>query len=160
MTAGFVGVAGADRRARGRVPPRLRARCGNPGRSQPKQRRVIESTGGIAGVTAEHVDQLGDSLLHLSGVDDELIKSSQNLLLTFTNVRNVVGEGNDIFDQATLAALNLSTRDGHRPSGRHPPGRESVAGSGARDDRATPRRCPAHRGAAETDQDGWSSRAG
>ncbi len=69
---------------------------------------VIKSTGEIAGVTAKHVDDLGASLLRKSGIDDEVIKSGENLLLTFTNVRNVAGEGNDVFDQATRASLDLS----------------------------------------------------
>lgn len=73
---------------------------------------VLKSTGGVAGVTAEHVDALATSLLNVSGVDDELIKNSENLLLTFTNVRNVMGKNNDIFDRATKAALNLSVRFG------------------------------------------------
>jgi hypothetical protein len=50
--------------------------------------------------------------LRKSGVDDEAIKSGENLLLTFTNVRNVIGDGNDVFDQATKAALDLSVAMG------------------------------------------------
>jgi phage-related minor tail protein len=73
---------------------------------------VIESTGGVAGVTAEHVSTLAESLMNLSGVDDEAIASGENLLLTFTNIRNGVGEGNDIFDQATRAALDMSVAMG------------------------------------------------
>lgn len=69
---------------------------------------VIKSTGGAANVTARHVDDLAQSLLDMSGVDDEAIKSGENLLLTFTKVRNEAGKGNDIFDRATVAALDLS----------------------------------------------------
>ena len=43
-----------------------------------------------------------------SGIDDEAIKSGENLLLTFKNVHNEVGKGNDVFDQATTAALDMS----------------------------------------------------
>lgn len=73
---------------------------------------VIKSTGGAANVTATHVDELAQQLLALSGVDDELISASENVLLTFRNVRNEVGEGNDIFDQATKATLDFSTAMG------------------------------------------------
>jgi murein DD-endopeptidase MepM/ murein hydrolase activator NlpD len=73
---------------------------------------VIKSTGGIAGVSAGEVDKLAAALMRKSGVDDEAIKSGQNMLLTFTNVRNVVGEGNDVFDQATQATLDLSVAMG------------------------------------------------
>jgi hypothetical protein len=73
---------------------------------------VIKSTGGIANVTAKDVDTLAGSLSKMSGVDDEAIASGQNLLLTFTKVRNEVGKGNDIFDQATKAALDMSVAMG------------------------------------------------
>ena len=73
---------------------------------------ALRSTGYAAGVTAEDIDKLGTSLLQLSGVDDELIKSSANLLLTFTRVRNEAGAGNDIFNQATAAALDMSVAMG------------------------------------------------
>lgn len=69
---------------------------------------VLKSTGGIANVTAKEVDTLSTSLMKKSGVDDEVIKSGANVLLTFTRVRNEAGKGNDIFNQGTKAALNLS----------------------------------------------------
>jgi hypothetical protein len=69
---------------------------------------VIESTGQIANVTAKDVDKLAESLMRKSGVDDEVIKAGENMLLTFTKVRNEVGKGNDIFNQATVAATNVS----------------------------------------------------
>jgi hypothetical protein len=71
---------------------------------------ALKSTGGIAGVTAKQVDALAASILNMSGIDDEATKGAENLLLTFTNVRNVVGKGNDIFNQATQAAADLATR--------------------------------------------------
>ena len=61
---------------------------------------VLESTGGIANVTAQHVEDLSRMMLRQTGIDDELLHSSQNVLLTFTHLRNEVGKGNDIFDQA------------------------------------------------------------
>jgi phage-related protein len=69
---------------------------------------VIKSTGGVAKVTAGHVDDLAGSLLKKTGIDDEAIKSGENLLLTFTNIRNEVGKGNDVFDQTTKAATDMS----------------------------------------------------
>lgn len=73
---------------------------------------VLKSTGGEANVTSKHVVGLAQSLLHLSGVDDEAIQGSENLLLTFRNIRNEAGKGNDIFDQATKATLDLSVAMG------------------------------------------------
>lgn len=69
---------------------------------------VIASTGGAANVSAAQVSNYAEKLSGLTGIDDELIASGQNLLLTFTQVRNEVGAGNDIFDQGTKAALNMS----------------------------------------------------
>jgi hypothetical protein len=73
---------------------------------------VLKSTGQVAGVTAQHVDDLALALLNKSGVDDEVIKSGENVLLTFTNIRNEAGKAGDIFDQATRAALDFSVRTG------------------------------------------------
>lgn len=73
---------------------------------------VIASTGGVAGVSAKHIDSLSQALLKKSGTDDEVIKSGANMLLTFTNIRNVAGANNDIFDQATKATLDLSVAMG------------------------------------------------
>jgi hypothetical protein len=69
---------------------------------------VIKSTGGVAKVTATEVSNLAEKLSLKAGVDDELIQSGENVLLTFTNIRNEVGKGNDIFDQATTLALDMS----------------------------------------------------
>lgn len=69
---------------------------------------VLKSTGGIANVTAEGVDRLSESLSIKTGVDDEVIASGQNLLLTFTKVRNEFGKGNDVFDRATALGLDMA----------------------------------------------------
>jgi Prophage tail length tape measure protein len=69
---------------------------------------VLKSTGNAANVTAGHVSDLAESLMKKSGVDDEAIASGENLLLTFTNIRNEAGKGNDVFDQTTKAALDMS----------------------------------------------------
>jgi hypothetical protein len=69
---------------------------------------VLKSTGGAANVTATQVEKLSLSLSKLTGVDDEAIQSGQNMLLTFTKIHNEVGRGNDIFNQATKATLDLS----------------------------------------------------
>lgn len=69
---------------------------------------AIRSTGGAAGITADQIGDLATALSNKSGVDDELIQSSNNVLLTFTKVRNEAGKGNDIFNQGAEAALNMS----------------------------------------------------
>ena len=73
---------------------------------------VIDSTGGAAGKTAEDVLDLANELSNLSGAAHENIVEGQNMLLTFTNIRNEAGEGNDVFDQTTKALLDMSTATG------------------------------------------------
>jgi hypothetical protein len=63
---------------------------------------VLESTGGIAGITAEEVNALADSLSRVTPFEDEMILSGQNMLLTFTNI------GENVFPQATETILDMS----------------------------------------------------
>jgi hypothetical protein len=77
---------------------------------------VLKSTGGAAGVTAKHVGELADAIKEYSGIDDDAIKKGENLLLTFTNIRNEAGKGNDIFDQSTKILADLATAMGTEPS--------------------------------------------
>lgn len=73
---------------------------------------VLKSTGGVANVTAKHVDVLAGALSRMSSIDDEAIAAGENMLLTFTNIRNAVGKGPKIFDKATLAVLDMSVAMG------------------------------------------------
>lgn len=70
--------------------------------------RVLRTTGAAAFESVQGVQALSQALSDKAGVDDEVIQSGANLLLTFTQVRNEVGAGNDIFDRATAAALDMS----------------------------------------------------
>ncbi len=69
---------------------------------------VIKSTGGAAHVTAKGVGNLANSLSLKAGIDDEAIQSGENLLLTFRAIHNEAGKGNDIFNQTTKAAVDMS----------------------------------------------------
>jgi acid phosphatase family membrane protein YuiD len=68
----------------------------------------IRSTGGAAHVTAAQVGDLATAISNKTGADDEAVQSGANMLLTFTGVRNEVGKGNDVFNQATAAATDLA----------------------------------------------------
>ena len=70
---------------------------------------IIAATGGAARISAEGVAALSDKLSMQIGVDDELIQKSANLLLTFKQVQNQTGEGNDIFSQAVTLAQDLGS---------------------------------------------------
>lgn len=69
---------------------------------------VIASTGGAANVTRGHLENLAGALSKVAAVDDEVIQSAGNVLLTFKSVANQTGEGAQIFDRATTAALDMS----------------------------------------------------
>ena len=70
--------------------------------------QIIKTTGGAAKITASQVGDLATAISLKTGMDDEAIQSGANLLLTFKNVKNEVGEGANIFDRATAAAADLS----------------------------------------------------
>lgn len=71
-----------------------------------KTEAVLKSTGNTAGTSVKGIQKLAGSLESLSGVDEELIINSQNVLATFTKIRNTPTD--KIFDKATESALNMS----------------------------------------------------
>lgn len=73
---------------------------------------VLESTGHAAGLQARDVDRLATSISKKTAIDDEQIQSAENMLLTFTGVRNELGAGNDIFDRATRTIVDMSVAMG------------------------------------------------
>ncbi len=78
---------------------------------------VLKSTGGAAKISADQVGELATAISNKTAVDDEQIQSASNLLLTFTKVRNETGKGNDIFNQATQAAVDMSVAMGTDANG-------------------------------------------
>lgn len=76
---------------------------------------VIKATGGAAKVTADHIGTLSTRLSNQAGIDDEVIQSGANMLLTFKNIRNEVGKGNDIFDQSTSVLTDMAAAMGTEP---------------------------------------------
>jgi hypothetical protein len=78
---------------------------------------VIKSTGGAANISAGQVGDLAAAIAKKTGVDDEAIQSGENLLLTFTNIKNQAGAGNDIFTQTTKIMTDMSVALGTDASG-------------------------------------------
>ena len=70
--------------------------------------QIVKATGGASKITAKQVGDLAEAISRKTGVDDEAIQSSANLLLTFKQVRNEAGKGNDIFSRATAAAQDMA----------------------------------------------------
>lgn len=97
------GVAGAFSFAKG-----LAADAAESAKVTRLTEAAIKSTGGAANVTAAQVGKLSTAISNKTGADDDAIQSGSNLLLTFTNVRNAAGKGNDIFNQSTQAVTDMT----------------------------------------------------
>lgn len=69
---------------------------------------IINATGAAAGMSTKRINDLSQSLSQKTAIDDEAIQTGLNLLLTFKQVRNEAGAGNDIFDRAAQATLDLA----------------------------------------------------
>lgn len=73
----------------------------------------LKSTNDASGMTAKGIEDLATHIMSLTGVDDDTVQSTENLLLTFTNI------GQKTFPAATQAAIDLSagmTAAGHSMS--------------------------------------------
>lgn len=73
---------------------------------------VLKSTGYAANVYGDEIEGLAQKISMKAGIDDEAIQSGENLLLTFRNIRNEAGKGNDIFARATRITTDLSVAMG------------------------------------------------
>jgi hypothetical protein len=69
---------------------------------------VLKSTGTTANGTAKDIENLAGSLEKLTATEAETIQEGANLLLTFKNIQNQAGAGNDIFDQTTAAMVDVA----------------------------------------------------
>jgi phage-related protein len=70
---------------------------------------VLKSTAKAAGINAEQIGKMATRLSNFTGIDDEAIQSGENLLLTFTNIRNEVGgQFTGTFDAATGVMVDMS----------------------------------------------------
>jgi hypothetical protein len=81
-------------------------------KAQAQLEASIASTGATAWTSVEQMDALASSMQKKFAVDGDLVKSGASLLLTFTKVKNGVGEGNDVFDRATETAVDMSRKLG------------------------------------------------
>jgi hypothetical protein len=77
----------------------------------------IKSTSNAANVSVDSLNNLASSIQGYSGQTDDSIVKSEQLLLTFTNIKNSAGQNNDIFNQATKATADLAAKMGGDASG-------------------------------------------
>lgn len=69
---------------------------------------VIASTKDASTVTLDWAKSYAEQLSETTGASEEVVQSSENMLMTFTQIQNKVGAGNDIFNQATSTVLDMS----------------------------------------------------
>ena len=67
---------------------------------------TLKSTHGAAGLTADEINRMATNFSNLTGIEDDSIVKSQAMLLTFTKI------GKDVFPDATMAILNMSSKMG------------------------------------------------
>lgn len=84
---------------------------------QAQTANVIKSTGGAAKVSAVQVSALAEALERTTATEAETIQQGANLLLTFKNIRNEAGRGNDVFDQTVAAMVDVGRAMGTDASG-------------------------------------------
>jgi hypothetical protein len=71
---------------------------------------TITSTGNAANITSESFFAYANQLQKVTGTGADQITQGAALLATFKNVRNETGKGNQVFNRATKAALDLSKK--------------------------------------------------
>jgi hypothetical protein len=69
--------------------------------------QTISSMGNAANITATEVEALAGRLEGLTAIEAESIQEGANLLLTFGNIRDELGAGNDIFSQTTAIMVDM-----------------------------------------------------
>src|SRR5215831_16305130 len=70
---------------------------------------TIKSTGDASKTTVGHLNDYANALMAQTGIQDDIIKSGDAMLLTFTGIKNEAGKGNDVFDQTTKILLDMTT---------------------------------------------------
>src|SRR6266536_1227743 len=71
---------------------------------------TIRATGGAAKVTAKEVGDLADAIEAKTTKDGDAVQSGANMLLTFKDIRNEAGKGNDIFDKTTSIMTDMTDK--------------------------------------------------
>jgi hypothetical protein len=69
--------------------------------------QTITSMGNASNISAKEIESLAGSLEALTATEAETIQEGANLLLTFRNIANQAGAGNDIFTQTTAIMVDM-----------------------------------------------------
>jgi hypothetical protein len=79
--------------------------------------QTIKSMGNAANVSASEVEALAGRLEKLTATEAESIQEGANLLLTFRNISNQAGAGNDIFNRTTAIMVDMGRALGEDAAG-------------------------------------------
>jgi hypothetical protein len=79
--------------------------------------QTITSMGNAANISAGQVEALAGRLEALTATEAESIQEGANLLLTFRNISDQAGAGNDIFSQTTAIMVDMGRALGEDASG-------------------------------------------
>jgi hypothetical protein len=77
-----------------------------------KVSNAIEATGGVAGVTGEHAKELSEHMTKLTGTSAGANYALENMLLRFTNIRNLGPGLGMVFDRTIEHVQNISIATG------------------------------------------------
>jgi len=72
-------------------------------RGQNQLNAVLASTKGISGMTAQGINDIANSIMEMSNIDDDAVVAGENMLLTFTRI------GKDVFPATTQAVADMAT---------------------------------------------------
>src|SRR3990167_7325787 len=97
LVKSFIGPAALIGALKGSIDAAMEAQ-----RVMTQTEAVIKSTGGAAGLTAQEIEKMAGAESRLTSIDDEVIQSGQNMLLTFTNI------GGEVFPRATRAMEDMA----------------------------------------------------
>jgi hypothetical protein len=106
---GFM-VAGAATAAIGAIGVKFAKAAEEAAKVDAKLASVTKSMGlfgNQAGAVTQRLEGVSQSLMKSTGIDDEKIKSTQALLMTFKEIAVTAGQTGGSFDRATKAALDL-----------------------------------------------------
>jgi hypothetical protein len=70
---------------------------------------TIKKMGDESWATKDKVAALANQIQDYSGVDNTATIKTENMLLTFGNIQDKIGKGNDVFTQSTKLAVDMST---------------------------------------------------
>jgi uncharacterized protein YdbL (DUF1318 family) len=110
-------VAGAAIAAAGAIIAKNAQSLARIERINAQTAQTIKSMGNASNISAKEVENLAGRLEKLTATEAETIQEGANLLLTFKNISNQAGEGNDIFNQTTGIMVDLARAMGTSASG-------------------------------------------